>query len=124
MNLNLVIEKGMELESCVNSSTCLPRKAMVIRTERGISSNIFVDNAAYREFLYSKFNATAIDMETAAVALICLQQNKPFIAFRALSDLAGATSSSSNSTSNEAAIFASLAAQNAAHVLIRFISYL
>lgn len=93
---------------------------MVIRVERGISSNTFLDNAAYREFLYSKFNATSIDMESASVALICLQQRTPFIAIRALSDLAGGGSS----VSNEAASFAPLAAQNAVDVLIRFISYM
>lgn len=93
---------------------------MVIRVERGISANVFVDNAAYREFLHSKFNATAIDMESAAVALVCLQQRTPFLAIRALSDLAGGGSS----ISNEAAIFAPLAANNAVNVLLKFISLL
>ncbi|KAA8534946.1 hypothetical protein F0562_029949 [Nyssa sinensis] len=48
--------EGMKLEGCVNS-TCLPRTPIVTRVERGVSANVFVDNAAYREFLYSKFNA-------------------------------------------------------------------
>lgn len=93
---------------------------MVVRVKRGISANVFVDNSAYREFLNSKFNATPIDMESAAVALVCSQQLKPFIAIRALSDLAGGGSA----LSNEAAIFSSLAAQNAVNALIRFISLL
>ncbi|XP_057500782.1 bark storage protein A isoform X1 [Actinidia eriantha] len=111
--------EGIKLEGCVNS-TCLPRTPIVTRVERGISANVFVDNGAYREFLYSKFNATAIDMETAAVSLVCLQQRKPFIAIRALSDLAGGGSS----VSNEAAIFTSVAAQNAFDVAIQFINLL
>lgn len=57
-------------------------------------------------------------MESAAIALVSAQQKKPFIAIRALSDLAGGGSS----VSNEAAIFASLAAQNAVDVLLRFIA--
>lgn len=111
--------EDLKLEECVNS-TCLPRTPIVTRVERGISANVFVDNSAYREFLNVKFNATPIDMESAAIALVCLQQKKPFIAIRALSDLAGGGSS----VSNEAAIFASLAAQNAVVVVLRFIALL
>lgn len=88
--------------------------------KRGVSGNVFVDNRAYREFLNSKFNATPIDMESAAVALVCFQQRTPFIAIRALSDLAGGGSS----LSNEASLFASLASQNAVDVVLRFISLL
>ncbi|XP_047329007.1 bark storage protein A-like [Impatiens glandulifera] len=111
--------EGMELNGCVNQ-TCLPRKPVVIRVKSGVSANVFIDNAAYRGFLFSKFNATAIDMESAAVSLVCLQQRIPFLAIRALSDLAGGGSSESN----EAAIFASLAAQNSVEVAIQFINLL
>ncbi|KAF8400831.1 hypothetical protein HHK36_014133 [Tetracentron sinense] len=109
--------EDMKLEGCINS-TCLPRTPIVIRVERGSSANIFVDNAAYRQFLNSKFNVTPIDMESAAVALICLQQRTPFIALRSLSDLAGGGSS----VSNEAAFFSPLAAQNAVAVVLKFIA--
>ncbi|KAM7512855.1 hypothetical protein LguiB_011730 [Lonicera macranthoides] len=111
--------EDMKLDRCVNF-TCLPKRPQVVRVKRGISANVFVDNGAYRKFLHSKFNATPIDMESAAVALICLQKKKPFIAIRALSDLAGGGSS----LSNEAEIFGSLAAQNAVDVLLGFISLL
>ncbi|KAM7509540.1 hypothetical protein LguiA_019993 [Lonicera macranthoides] len=111
--------QGITLEGCVNS-TCLPRTPKVARVKRGISANVFLDNAAYRRFLHSKFNATPVDMESAAVALICLQRRKPFIAIRALSDLAGGGSS----ISNEASLFASLASQNAFDVLLAFIGLL
>ncbi|CAB4288437.1 unnamed protein product [Prunus armeniaca] len=111
--------EDLKLGGCVNT-TCLPRAPTVVRVKRGISASVFVDNRAYREFLNSKFNATSIDMESAAVALVCHQQKKPFIVIRALSDLAGGGSS----VSNEANIFASLAAQNAVDVVLRFISLL
>ncbi|KAK6941496.1 Nucleoside phosphorylase domain [Dillenia turbinata] len=110
--------KDMKLERCVNATTCLPRTPMVTTVERGMSTNAFIDNKAYREFMYSKFNVTATDMESAAVALVCLQTNTSFIAFRALSDLAGGGSA----VSNEADIYASLAAQNAVDVLIKFVT--
>ncbi|KAK9071272.1 hypothetical protein SSX86_009840 [Deinandra increscens subsp. villosa] len=112
--------EGMELEECINATTCLPRTPKVARVERGVSANMFIDNEAYRTFLSSKFNATPIDMESAAVALICYQQNIPFLAIRALSDLAGGGSA----ISNEASIFAPLAAQNAVAVLIKFVQLL
>ncbi|KAK1377614.1 Bark storage protein A [Heracleum sosnowskyi] len=107
-----------KLNRCVNATTCLPRPPKVARVQRGASANVFVDNAAYRKFLYTKFNTTPVDMESAAVALICLQQNTPFIAFRALSDLAGGGSS----VSNEVDLFSSLAAQNSVDVLIQFVT--
>ncbi|KAF3441906.1 hypothetical protein FNV43_RR15821 [Rhamnella rubrinervis] len=109
--------EDLKLRGCVNT-TCLPRSPIVVRVKSGVSANVFVDNAAYRQFLNSKFGATPIDMESAAVALICSQQNMSFIAIRALSDLAGGGSS----LSNEAAVFASLAAQNAVDVLLRFLA--
>ncbi|XP_039123779.1 bark storage protein A [Dioscorea cayenensis subsp. rotundata] len=116
-NLSNKLE-DLELENCVNATTCLPRRAKVVKVERGCSANTFVDNAAYREFLRSKFNVSPVDMETAAVALVCLQQTStPFIAFRALSDLAGGGSA----LSNEASLFASLASQNAVTVALQFI---
>lgn len=115
--------EGIKLEACVNgtaTTACLPRRPAVAWVERGCSASVFVDNAAYREFLRSKFVVTAVDMETAAVALVALQQGAPFIAVRALSDLAGGGSAESN----EAGVFASLAAQNAVTVAVELISLL
>ncbi|CAL0332515.1 unnamed protein product [Lupinus luteus] len=109
--------KNVKLGSCVNT-TCLPRRPVVVRVKKGVSANVFVDNRAYREFLNSKFDASPIDMESAAVALVCLQQKKPFIAIRSLSDLAGGGSS----LSNEASVFASLASQNVVDVVLKFIT--
>lgn len=115
--------EGLKLQGCVNgtnSSACLPRRPVVARVERGCSASVFVDNAAYREFLRSRFAVTAIDMETAGVALVALQQGTPFIAIRSLSDLAGGGSAESN----EAGMFAPLAAQNAVLVVVEFMSLL
>ncbi|CAN8230111.1 unnamed protein product [Cochlearia groenlandica] len=108
-----------KLQRCVNT-TCLPRPPKVTVVDRGMSASIFVDNAAYRTFLRSKFNVTAIEMESAAVALICHQQSLPFIVIRALSDLAGGGSD----VSNEANLFGGLAAQNSVDVLVKFVGLL
>ncbi|GFP94459.1 bark storage protein a [Phtheirospermum japonicum] len=112
--------EGMELEKCLNSTTCLDREPIVIRVAAGASASIYVDNAAYRTFLYDKFRVTAVEMESAAVALICNQQRVPFITFRGLSDLAGGGSSESN----EADAFTPLAATNSVAVVVGFIKLL
>ena len=99
--------------SCLNSTTCLSSKPRVVRVHRGTSASIYLDNAAYRTFIRKKFNVSPVDMESASVALICLQQKIPFIAIRALSDLAGGGSAHSN----EADTFSSLAATNSVDVV-------
>ncbi|KAI4332728.1 hypothetical protein L6164_017612 [Bauhinia variegata] len=111
--------EDMKLDACANT-TCLSRNPVVARVKGGISASVFVHNSAYREFLYSKFNVTPVDMESTAVALVCLQQRKPFITIRALSDLAGGGSD----VSNEGDAFASLASQNSVEVLMKFFSLL
>lgn len=88
--------------------------------KRGISQSIYVDNLAYRTFIYNKFEVSPVDMETASVALICLQQRIPFIAIRALSDLAGGGSAESN----EADTFLSIAAANSVTAVIEFVKLL
>ncbi|KAK4277003.1 hypothetical protein QN277_015076 [Acacia crassicarpa] len=112
--------EDMELVSCLNSTTCLSTKPKVVRVERGTSASIYLDNKAYRTFIYDKFSVSPVDMESAAVALICLQQKVPFIIIRALSDLAGGGSADSN----EADTFSSLAATNSVNVVIAFVKQL
>ncbi|GLJ53343.1 hypothetical protein SUGI_1137430 [Cryptomeria japonica] len=111
--------ENLELESCLNTSSCLFHKPKVVRVERGCSANVYVDNAAYRNFLHHKFNVTPIDMESARVALVCLSESKPFIIIRALSDLAGGSSEE-----NEAATFTDLAAKNAVIVVATLLKLL
>ncbi|XP_006833371.2 bark storage protein A [Amborella trichopoda] len=96
-------------------------KAPQVRlVNRGSSSNIFINNTAYANFLYSRFHASVVDKETAAVSLVCLEEDLPFIAFRAVSNLAGAESS----TNNEASTFAPLAAKNAVMFVLKFLTLL
>ncbi|MFS7990426.1 putative adenosylhomocysteine nucleosidase [Helianthus anomalus] len=116
---NLYITK-LKLEDCINATTCLSEPPKVTTVQRGTSANIYLDNAAYRSFLYSKFNISPVEMESASVALICYQQKVPFITFRALSDLAGGGSA----TSNEADTFSGLSANNSVIVTVEFIKLL
>ena len=110
----------MKLEGCINATTCLSTPPKVTTVQRGTSANIYLDNAAYRNFLYNKFNISPVEMESAGVALICYQQKVPFITFRALSDLAGGGSASSN----EADTFSGLSAENSVIVMVEFVKLL
>jgi nucleoside phosphorylase len=111
--------EGLELISCVNATTCLNPKPKVVTGVNGASANIFLDNLAYREFLYSHFNVSLVDMETAAAALVCYEADIPFIAFRSLSDLAGG-----GTGPNQISIFGDLAADNAALFVTSFFKLL
>ncbi|XP_012571582.1 bark storage protein A-like [Cicer arietinum] len=110
----------LKLEACIDTTTCLTSTPKVVLVERGASAGFYLDNAAYRTFIYNKFNVSPVDMESASVALICLQQRIPFIAIRALSDLAGG----GTSESNEADTFSPLAATNSVAVVIQFVKLL
>jgi adenosylhomocysteine nucleosidase len=55
-------------------------------------------------------------METAAVAMVAHANDRPFIAFRSLSDLAGG-----GPGENEMRVFLDLAADNSARVVVSFL---
>ncbi|MBO9444552.1 5'-methylthioadenosine/S-adenosylhomocysteine nucleosidase [Ruegeria sp. R14_0] len=85
----------------------------------GVSGTAFVDNAQFREWAHTTFNARVMDMETAAIAQVADVHDVPFLAFRALSDLAGAESGS-----NQFEIFMSLAGGNLADMVEAFLKEL
>ncbi|THG04287.1 hypothetical protein TEA_000751 [Camellia sinensis var. sinensis] len=107
---------GMELEQCVNSSVCLPQKPKLVVGLRGSTANIFVDNAAYRDFLFNTFQVSSVDMESAAVVMTSKSNGYPVIVIRGLSDLAGG-----QQRQNSIDIFGPLAALNAAKAVIQFV---
>jgi adenosylhomocysteine nucleosidase len=82
---------------------------------QGVSGQAFVDNAAFREYTFKTFDASLLDMETAAVAHVAYSNGVPFIAFRSLSDLAGG-----GEGENQIKTFFKLAADNSARVLLAF----
>eukprot|EP00249_Psilotum_nudum_P007596 c20686_g1_i1 orf=116-1177(+) len=111
--------KGLELESCLNATTCLNVKPKLLVGLNAASASIFVDNAAYRNFLYDKYKVSSVDEESAGIALACLANNIPFIVIRGLSDLAGGSSAR-----NEYGTFAPLASKNSLRVAQEFIKQL
>jgi len=68
------------------------RTGRILRIEVGgvgVTGSVFVDNAAYRAHVFKTWGARATDMETTAYAQVCYTNEIPFLAIRALSDLAG-----------------------------------
>ncbi|KAL6006186.1 hypothetical protein ACLOJK_040232 [Asimina triloba] len=109
----------MELAKKLEGTTLVyPNRPKVAVVEKGSSSNIYLDNVAFRTFLHSKFQATPIDMESAAIALTSRQHKVPFIFFRALSDLAGERSTYSTNGAHD---FRSLGTRNSAKVALKFL---
>jgi adenosylhomocysteine nucleosidase len=95
----------------------LTSRPRVIPGGNGISNSFFVDDPEYRSWLWRTFEANAVDMETAAVARVAADRGVPYIAFRSLSDLAGG-----GPGANEVDIFFQLAADNAAAVVLAFLT--
>jgi len=83
----------------------------------GVSGPTFVDNAAYREYVWNTWQADALDMESSAVAHVATVNGVPFVIFRSLSDLAGG-----GPGENEIGTFFQLAADNSARVMLAFLA--
>ena len=104
------------LRRCADSGECLEETPRLIVGGNGLSGPTFLDNALFREWIWDTFEADAVDMETAAVAQVATTNGIRFLAFRALSDLAGGSAGS-----NQILTFGRLAADNSAAVLRRFL---
>lgn len=113
------IVSSARLARCTAAGACLAHEPRIVIGGNGVSGPTFVDNAAYREWAWNTFNADALDMETAAVAIVAFGNRVPYIAFRSLSDLAGG-----GNGANEAQTFGRLAADNSAAVVIEYLKAL
>ena len=111
--------RTVRLARCTDSGDCLAHEPQVVIGGNGVSGPTFVDNATFREWAWNSFHADALDMETAAVAVVAYENRVPYIAFRSLSDLAGG-----GPGQNEARTFGRLAADNSAAVVIAYLKSL
>lgn len=109
----------LPLKTCASNGACLQHTPQVVIGGNGVSGPTFLDNAAYRTWVGQTFGAQAVDMETAAIAHVAYVNNIPYIAFRSVSDLAGA-----DAEHNQARIFFQLAADNSAKVVLAFLENL
>jgi len=108
---------NVPLETCDAQRRCLAHKPQLVLGGNGVSGQAFVDNAAFRQYTYKTFEASVLDMETAAVAMVAHSNGVPYIAFRSLSDLAGG-----GQGENEIGTFFRIAADNSARVLLAFLA--
>ncbi|MEP6502231.1 MAG: 5'-methylthioadenosine/S-adenosylhomocysteine nucleosidase, partial [Betaproteobacteria bacterium] len=69
---------------------CVKSTPQVIVGGRGVSGTAFLANPQYRTYLFEQLQAQTFEMETAALAHVAYANAIPYIAFRSLSDLAGA----------------------------------
>ncbi|KAL2556533.1 Phosphorylase superfamily protein [Forsythia ovata] len=110
-------ELDLDLQQCLNDTFCFPTKPKVVYGLRGSTADIFVDNAAYRKFLFNEFNISTVDEESSAVVMTSISNGVPCIVFRGVSDLAGA------GNKPESTSLSSLAALNALSVAVEFIGF-
>jgi adenosylhomocysteine nucleosidase len=98
---------------------CLRDLPRVVVGGTGVSAGVFADNAAFRSYLFTAWQARVLDMESAAVAQVAYANGVPAIAFRSLSDLAGG-----DAGNNQMRTFMTLAASNSADVVRAFVAEL
>jgi adenosylhomocysteine nucleosidase len=97
---------------------CVKTAPQVIVGGRGVSGSAFLANPQYRAYLFDQLHAETFEMETAALAHVAYANAIPYIAFRSLSDLAGAEEFNADAV----ALFASgLAETNEAAVTLAFL---
>ena len=100
-----------------NPSQCVSSQPRLEIGGRGVTLSTFLANSNYRQYLSQTLDARSVDMETAAFAHAAYANGIPFIAFRALSDLAGG-----NDYQNVGAFFGSgLAESNESRVTLAFL---
>lgn len=98
---------------------CVGTQPRIVVGGRGVSGTAFLANAAYRTYLFEQLRAQTVDMETAALAHVAHVNGIPYIAFRSLSDLAGAQ----EFNADVGALFASgLAEANESAVTLAFLA--
>ena len=97
---------------------CVGTQPRLVVGGRGVSGTAFLANPAYRTYLFEQLGAQTVDMETAALAHVAFVNGIPYIAFRSLSDLAGAE----EFNADVGALFASgLAETNESSVTLAFL---
>jgi adenosylhomocysteine nucleosidase len=97
---------------------CVGTQPRIVVGGRGVSGTAFLANPAYRSYLFEQLQAQTVDMETASLAHVAYVNGIPYIAFRSLSDLAGAE----GFNADVGALFASgLAESNESAVTLAFL---
>ncbi|KAL6008209.1 hypothetical protein ACLOJK_033715 [Asimina triloba] len=107
--------QDLKLQRCVNETYCLPQAPKVVIGLKGATADIFVDNAAYGNFLFQKFQVSTVDEESSAVVMTAMSTGLPSIVVRGVSDLAGGDDNWSSTS------LSTLASSNSLAVAVEFI---
>ncbi len=102
-----------------SSSACLAHTPKLVVGGTGVSAGVFADNAGFRDYLFTAWQARVLDMESAAVMQVAYANQVPAIVFRSLSDLAGG-----DAGGNQMTTFMALASVNSADVVRAFVTAL
>ncbi|KAB5529858.1 hypothetical protein DKX38_019939 [Salix brachista] len=86
------LTKDLKLKEC-HSGRCLTGTAKVVFGLKASTSDFYVKNKAYGDFLLEKFNASTTDSASAAVALTSLSNGKLFVVIQGVSNIVGVESS-------------------------------
>ena len=98
---------------------CLAHSPKIVIGGTGVSAGVFADNADFRAYLFTAWQARVLDMESGAVAQVAYANRVPVIVFRSLSDLAGG-----DAGANQMNTFMTLASANSAMVVKTFVAAL
>lgn len=110
--------KARRPDGSVDPALCVKQPPRLLVGGRGVSAPVFLANPKYRAYLHEVLQAQTFEMETAALAHVAHANGVPYIAFRSLSDLAGAE----GFDADVGALFASgLAEANEAAVTLAFL---
>lgn len=80
----------IESDATLNSVAKEVAKKLDIKIKEGIiaTGDQFIDSVEKKSWIHDTFNASAIEMEGASVAVVCDALNVPFFVLRAISDAA------------------------------------
>jgi adenosylhomocysteine nucleosidase len=110
--------KARRADATIDEKQCVRQQPRLLVGGRGVSATVFLANAQYRAYLHEVLEAQTFEMETAALAHVARANGVPYIAFRSLSDLAGAE----GFDEDVGALFSSgLAETNEARVTLAFL---
>ena len=70
----------------------------------GVTGQVFLDNARYREWIFRVWAARCVDMESTALAHVAYANRIPILIVRGLSDLAGGQAGKNPIDANEDAV--------------------
>ncbi|WP_419826748.1 5'-methylthioadenosine/S-adenosylhomocysteine nucleosidase [Sphingomonas sp.] len=115
----LAVVRDASLQAVLKHDDRLGRLPAIHVGGSGVSSPVFVDNAAYHDHLFTAWGARVVDMESAAVAQVASAHGLPFVALRSVSDLAGG-----DPHPNRWHVFAAHAADNSAALVTAMLAHL